>query len=36
MEMKDTNYAPADYLDTEDGHGNLVLGSWRREVEKLN
>ena len=33
MEMKDTNYAPAGYLDTEDGHGNLVLGAWRREVE---
>ena len=33
MQMKDTNYAPAGYLDTEAGRGNLVLGAWRREVE---
>jgi hypothetical protein len=33
MIKKDRNYAPAEYLDSEDEHGHLVLGAWRTEID---
>ena len=36
MEKRDPNYAPAGYLDSEDEHGQLLLGAWRRIESATN